>query len=315
MNMDLSMRVKEAWTVKTKRDQQISFFMPGSKLYSNQFYTNQRQSFVNISITGTACSCRCDHCGGKLLETMIPATSPEQFMQLAQRLHSRNCQGILVSGGANRKGEVPLLSFIEAIKYAKDLGLKIVVHTGLLNNEIAQGLKHANVDQVLIDVIADKDTIKSVYHLSLEPQDYLTALQIGQKNGLPLAPHVVIGLHYGEVKGEYKALDMIKQVNPNAVVLVVITPQPGTVMENIELPNLEQVTDVIAYARHLFPQKPVTLGCARPYGLYKRELEKIAVDCGLDGIAYPDEATFTYAQEKGLAIKISEQCCSLISQL
>ncbi len=31
----------------------------------------------------------------------------------------------------------------------------MIVHTGLIQKEMAQGLKEANVDQVLIDVIGD----------------------------------------------------------------------------------------------------------------------------------------------------------------
>ncbi len=315
MTGNLPELIAKAWAVKANRDQQISFFMPGAKRYSNRFYTNRKQSFVNLSVTGTACSCNCDHCGGKLLETMISAPAPEKFRQVVEHLHRHNGEGILVSGGANHKGEVPLLPFLEEIKYAKDLGLKVVVHTGLLDRENARGLKKAAIDQVLIDVIADENTIKSVYHLSLQPQDYLTSLQIAGEAGLSLAPHVVIGLHYGDIKGEYKALEMIRQVEPSALVLIVITPQPGTVMENIKLPDLDKVTDIIARARNEFPRSPVTLGCARPYGRYKKELERIAIDCGLDGIAYPDETTFIYAQNKGLTVNVSELCCSLIGDI
>ncbi len=304
--------IKQAWQVKTKRGKEIAFFIPGAKRYSNQFYTNSQESFVNISVTASACSCKCDHCGGKLLQTMIPATTSPQLMRVADNLYQMGSKGLLISGGANLKGQVPLLSMIDGIKYAKDLGLKVVVHTGLLNEETAKALKKAGVDRVLIDVIADESTIKSVYHLDMVPEDYALALQIAKDAELALAPHIVIGLHYGKIKGEYRALEMIKGVEPHALVLVVLTPQANTVMENVELPDISQVTDILAHTRIKFPHIPVNLGCARPYGLYKRELEKMAVDCGLDGIAYPDESTFPYVGEKGLTFTISEECCSLI---
>ncbi len=304
--------IKQAWEVKTNRSKEIAFFMPGAKRYGNQFYTNRQESFVNISVTASKCSCKCDHCGGKLLQTMIPATSSKRIMRVADNLQQMGSNGILISGGANLRGEVPLLPIIDGIKYAKDLGLKVVVHTGLLNEETAKALKKAGVDRVLIDVIADESTIKSVYHLDMVPQDYGLALQIAKDAGLILAPHIVVGLHYGEIKGEYKALEMIKKVDPHALVIVILTPQTGTVMENVDFPDINQVTEILAYTRITFPHIPVNLGCARPHGLYKRELEKIAVDCGVDGMAYPDESTFLYVEKKGLTYTVSEECCSLI---
>ncbi len=47
----------------------------------------------------------------------------------------------------------------------KNPQFKVIVHTGLIRREIAEELKEAGVDQILIDVIGDEDTIHEVYHL------------------------------------------------------------------------------------------------------------------------------------------------------
>jgi len=39
-------------------------------------------------------------------------------------------------------------------------------------------------------------------------------------------------------------------------------------------------------ARIQNPDIPITMGCARPPGVYKRQVEMAAVDCGINAIAY-----------------------------
>lgn len=289
----------------------IAFAAPGAKRYQNSFFKNSRWSFVNISVTGRECACRCAHCGGRLLESMLPARTPEEMRLLVDRLAQKGCRGILVSGGSNANGEVPLLPFAPAIGYAKEKGLRVLVHTGLIARKTAAVLKEAGVDQVLLDVIGDESTIREVYRLERSPEDYLEAMLICREAGLSVAPHVVIGLHYGGIRGEAKALEMISRAAPQALVLVILTPMKGTEMAGVEPPPLEEAAGVIAAARLMNPGIPVALGCARPSGGYKRRLERLAVDCGVNAIAYPDEETVNYARARGLQAVFSEECCSL----
>lgn len=292
----------------------IWFSVPGAKHYDNRYYSNQAFSFVNLSVTGGGCACRCDHCNGKLLDTMMAAVTPEIMRQVVDNLVKKGTRGILVSGGANSKGEVPLLPFIEVMGYAKKMGLQVLVHGGLVQPETAAGLKEAGVDQVLMDVIGEERTIHEVYHLDRKPDDYLQSMLYCREAGLNIAPHVVIGLHYGEIWGEHQALEMISQVEPEAVVLVILTPTSGTAMAGVQPPTVAESAEIIARARVLNPTVPLSLGCARPPGEYKRQVEIKAVDAGVNGIAYPDEATIAYVLSKGLAAEFTEECCSLLGR-
>jgi hypothetical protein len=308
---ELSAILEQAWQVRESHRPVIIFAAPGSKHYQNRCYTNQAHSFVNLSVTGTACACNCAHCGGKLLETMIPAITPEAMSRQVEQLAAQGCRGILVSGGADVAGEVPLLAFTGALKRARELGLRVLVHSGLISRATAGALRAAGVDQVLIDVIGDEDTIQDVYHLNRKPQHYLEAMLNCREVGLNIAPHLVIGLHYGTIRGERNALEMIRQVSPQALVLVILSPLSGTRMSEAAPPPVEEVACLIGTARILNPDVPLNLGCARPPGVYKRMIEKLAVDCGVDAIAYPDESTVLHAQRRGLATCFSEECCSL----
>jgi len=312
--IDIGAIVQQAWETRQEFEPVIWFSAPGAKHYENQYYSNHLNSFANLSVTGEACACRCDHCNGKLLQTMIGTPTPIAMRRVIDNLLEKGCRGILISGGANSKGEVPLLPFIETMAYASQMGLKVLVHSGLINRETATGLKDAGVDQVLIDVIGDQNTICQVYHLNQQPEDYLQSMLFCREAGLNIAPHVVIGLHYGQIRGERRALEMIRKAEPETIVLVILTPACGTVMEVIQPPPIEEVSEIIAVARVLNPSTPITLGCARPPGQYKRQVEIKAVDCGVNGIAYPDEATIAYVRGKGLKTIFSEECCSLIAR-
>jgi uncharacterized radical SAM superfamily protein len=310
---DLDELVQEAWTIRKKHAPTIWLSVPGAKHYANRYYANRRDSFVNLSVTGAACACRCAHCEGKLLQTMLPVTAPSAMMRAVDSLAEKGCRGILVSGGADCHGEVPLLQFAEAIAYARSKGLRVLVHSGLITRETAMALHEAGVDQVLMDVIGHEDTIREVYHLNLTPRDYLDSMMACREAGLAIAPHIVIGLHFGHILGEPRALEMIRQAEPQALVLVILTPTIGTAMAKVKPPPVDQVTRIIATARIQNSHTPLTMGCARPPGPYKRRVEMMAVDCGINAIAYPDESTIGHAHKRGLEPVFTEMCCSLAS--
>ena len=66
-----------------------------------------KNSFPSFSITGGACGLNCDHCQAKILEPMIPATSPEILdMKVRHLVHTQNLQGFLLSGGSSKRNEI-----------------------------------------------------------------------------------------------------------------------------------------------------------------------------------------------------------------
>jgi hypothetical protein len=309
---DLNDLIRRAWDIRRQFHAPVlEIAAPGAKHYENNYFTNNPLSFVNISITENRCECNCTHCRGKLLESMIQVGSPDAMYNLIDHLVEKGCHGILVSGGADRRGEVPLEPFIDAIAYAHRKGLKVLVHTGLVNRSTAARLAEAGVDEVILDIIGDARTIKEVYHIDRQPEDYLDAMLACREEGLALAPHLVIGLYYGQIIGELNALKMIKQADVQVLVLVVLMALAGTPMASVEPPEIEKVTELMALARGMNPHLPISLGCARPSGTYKRILEKRAVDCGVNSMAYPDEETLKYATTRGLKLSFTESCCSL----
>jgi uncharacterized radical SAM superfamily protein len=245
---------------------------------------------------------------------MIPAPTPEVFLATADRLRSRGGVGLLLSGGADRNGEVPLERFIPAIRAIKekDSRFKVIVHTGLIRRSLARDLKEAGVDQVLIDVIGDEETIRQVYHLDRHVEDYEETLAMLKETGHRLAPHIIIGHHFGEIRGEWKALEMVTRIGVDTLVLVVIKPLSSLGNKPFRIPTPEETARISGAARILNPSTPVRMGCIRPAHPWKVTMEKGFVDSGVNTIAYPLQRTIEYAKEKGLQTRFAEMCCSLL---
>lgn len=291
----------------------IAFYAPGVRHYDNGIFQNKAHSFCNISITGPACQCCCEHCQGRLLQNMQSATEPDELINLVGRLKQQGCRGVLISGGACQDGSVPLTRFAGALQAIAAMGLDVVVHPGLLSEATAKLLTKAAVTRVALDLIGDRDTISEVYHLDRTPEDYRQSLRTAREAGLKVSPHLVAGLHYGQIRGEYEALNMVVAEGADSLVLVILQPLPGTPMGGISPPPLAEVADLFRTARRLLPHTPLALGCARPPGLYARAAERLAVEAGFNAIAYPAQETVDYVYSLGYNVTYQETCCGILT--
>ena len=53
------------------------------------------------------------------------------------------------------------------------------------------------------------------------------------------------------------------------------------------------------------------LGCARPLGEMKTAVDRLAIDAGFNGIAYPAEGIVNYAEQRGLTPEFVNACCGV----
>ncbi len=291
----------------------IEFYAPGLKRWqSSEWVPKRANRFLPVSVTGTACALQCDHCQTKVLEGMISLDKERDLFATAARLRAQGTDGVLVSGGSSRHGGVPLLPHVGAMRRVREeLGMRVVVHSGVVSPKLAAGLASAGVDGVMLDIIGAEETIRQVYHLDLTPADFERSLAVRSDQGLRIIPHIVLGLHYGRFLGEWAALEMIARHPVSTLILVVLTPLVGTPMGHLPPPPVQDVTDFFATARARMPDTRVNLGCGRPMGEMKIALDRAAIDHGLNGIAYPAEGMVAYARERGLEPAFHEYCCSL----
>jgi hypothetical protein len=244
---------------------------------------------------------------------MIPAPTPKELFSTCSQLKESGALGCLISGGCLPDGSVPLEEFVYTIARIKqDLGLIVVVHTGILNTQMADRLKEAGVDAALIDVIGSDETIKEIFRLQTSVADYDSTLKALHHSGIPTVPHVLVGLHYGKLKGELQALRMIAKYDPSAVIIIALIPIHGTPLMNVKPPTPTDVAKVLAAARLTMPKTPISLGCMRPKGIHKVQTDLLALASGVNGIAFPSEEALKLAESMGLKTTFSSLCCSQI---
>jgi uncharacterized radical SAM superfamily protein len=295
-----------SWARLGKR---ITFYVPG--MFRCDGVTG---SYPAVSITGAECALACDHCGGELLRSMIPAATPETLLATGLRLAAQGHHGVLLSGGCDRQGRLPWSSFLPVIGEIKQrTDLFISVHCGLLDDETALGLKEAGVDQALIDVIGDDDTYRRVYHVDFGVAAIRSALESLAGAGLALVPHIVCGLCYGRIQGEKRALEMIADFEPELLVIVSYMKIRGTKAPLFDLPRAEEVADIIAEARFRMPEVPISLGCARQRG--NSRIELLALEAGVNRMALPCDEVLERAEEYGLEMRYQRTCCSVPGHL
>lgn len=312
---------RRAWnTGREKFGSRITFYAPTLKQYETEEFQQScgRCYFMPVSITGRECELNCEHCGRLILASMKPTPSPEELYDYARDLSQRGARGMLVSGGADSRGVVPIAPFLRTIgRIREDFQFNIVAHVGVLDEPTVRLMEETGaLDGAMIDIVGSNETLREVYHLKeTTTDDFERSLELLCRHNIRTIPHVVIGLHFGQIRGEYRALEMIAAHPVAAVVLVGLLPQKGSGMENVEPPSPALMGEIFTRARGLFPNTPVNLGCIRPSGEHKMETDIQALKAGLNGIAYPAEGIVTLARSMGLEADFSEYCCSVLSDI
>jgi len=265
--------------------------------------------FPPISLSD-GCMLMCRHCMGRYLNGMVKITEGGKLLDFCRKLEKEGGKGILVSGGSDKEGRIiGLERSINALKKIREeTNLIVAAHAGYVDKEMANQLADA-CDITFVDVVGNNETVRGV--IGLESTDiYIKSLKNLISAGVLTTPHITIGLHYGKIKGEYAAIDIIKKFSIEKIVLNVILPTPGTDFENAAVPPLKEIEFVIKKSVEV---GEVALGCMRPRGM--REIEKMAIENGIKDIALPSKEGIDYAEEEGYAIKEVPACCGLTDNL
>jgi uncharacterized radical SAM superfamily protein len=298
----LRMSREMSWREFGKR---IVFYLPG------MFQCNGVTGcYPAISITGALCAQGCEHCKGTLLTPMIKADTPEALLQRGLALAEAGKAGMLVSGGCDAGGCLPWAGFLPTLKYLKKhTNLHISMHGGFLDADTAREIKNTGVDQVLLDVIGSDETYERILHIQGGLARLQRTLDVLAAVDIPVVPHIICGLHNGQMLGEARALEMLAPLQPRLLVLISFMGLPHTPMRDVPPPSAEAVADILCLARLHLPKTEISLGCARPRGNHL--LETLAVDGGVNRLVLPSDEARQRAVYYGLTIEYSKTCCSV----
>lgn len=292
----------------------INFYTPTFKSYATSELSGcGKSAWPAVSITGGECALACDHCKAKILEPMIPARTPDALWRVVNEQIAAGAQGMLLTGGSNRNNEVEYDTYYPVVRRIKDAfpAFKIALHTALVDERIAGRMEEAGIDAAMMDVIGAQDTISQVYHLKRNVADFERSLKCLAATSMKVVPHIVIGLHYGRLLGEWEALEIVARHQPSALVLVVVMPFYAPAHRPFITPDARQVGRFFMDARRRLPQMPLLLGCARPPGRIKAEIDSYAVMAGLNGIAHPADGVVELAVRLGRDVRVTPACCSI----
>jgi uncharacterized radical SAM superfamily protein len=292
----------------------VRFHVPSFKVYSSsEIAACATAPWPAVSITGGECKLSCDHCKAKILEPMIPARTPAQLWRIANEQIERGAQGMLLTGGSNHRNEVDYAAFFSTLGRIKDAfpGFRIALHTALTDADGARSMEQAGVDTAMLDVIGAQDTITQVYHLKRSVDDFERTLEALVETRMHVVPHIVLGLHYGRLLGEWNALEIVQRHRPDALVLVAAMPFYAPAARPFATPNAHEVGRFFLDARAALPGLPLLLGCARPPGRSRTLIDAYAVMAGLDAVAHPAEGVVELALRLGRRGKVFSSCCSV----
>jgi hypothetical protein len=243
---------------------------------------------------------------------MIPAPTPDDLLGIVEALVQRGARGFLMSGGSDAVGKVNLSPFVPAIKEIKSTtDLKINAHVGLTPTEELRQLVSSGIDSFSVDLYGDDLTIHEVLGLDAKADDYFRVFEDLCKFGArTVAPHICVGIHGGELKGELRAIERLKKLEPRVLIFISLIPTKGSAYQKVLAPSGNLIRSVIERAREELPNTKLVLGCMR--SKLDRTSECDLVRAGLDGIVLPAAKTVDRLRADGYAIKRRATCCSLI---
>jgi uncharacterized radical SAM superfamily protein len=267
--------------------------------------------FPSVSVTGPRCELMCAHCKAHYLGHMPDVDSPEKLKRFCVEHDGGGGVGLLVSGGSTSDGRVPLKRFLSTLAWVKEnTDLILNLHTGMLNMREAEEIASTGADIVSVDMVGSKETLREVYGLNASVEEYgATLTNLKDAGAASVAPHICVGLHFGELKGEHRALRQALRIEPEVIVFLGLIPTADTPMSGVAPPSIDEIVGLMGEAKRLSPDTEVSLGCMRSRG-YKTELEWKAIEAGVERVALASRSTVSRAVENGYDVKRLDGCCA-----
>ena len=301
-----------------------------------------------VSVTGKECRLNCKHCGGFYLGAM--KNPADAFIASKNSLNNASdgnytssppkkaYSSILVSGGCNIGGAVPLWEHTDELTKLKEAGFRLNLHTGLIPFKYIPRVAPL-ADVISFDFITHDETIIEVYGSINDinekkqtiKESFLKKPKIGPKNWVKgndyiktyielkkwakVVPHITIGLFGGKIAGEFDAVDKLRDLGCEKIVFLIFMPTKGTEYENRKPPDLNDVEKIFKHTRKVFPSLELGIGCMHPRGVYKYDLEMTAFKYDFSSFVNPSKRFRRHleqiSKQEKLEIIIDKECCAL----
>jgi len=265
-----------------------------------------------VDLSRGSCELNCEHCDRQYLKAMEPMLSVDDLVADALRRAESGSRGMLLSAGSCRDGSTMIdASYYDGFRKIKEqTDLYLGVHSGYATPEQVRAYRDAGVDAVLVDVIGDQETLSEVYHINRPHGIVRETIDSCFDAGIDVIPHICAGLRFGEISGEYAAIELLAEYPIKYLTVIILIPTPGTGMEGIDPPSTEEVSRLIAYGRMRLPETIISLGCMRPLGEYSVQMEQRALELGCNRIANVSaQSTIQRCITDGIEYSLGASCC------
>jgi uncharacterized radical SAM superfamily protein len=255
---------------------------------------------LSVSLTDRGCEQNCAHCNGHYLKGM----------QMLSKLDSGKLseyEAVLISGGSSKNGSVPVEEHIDTILSLPG-HLQLNLHPGYQPVEPLLPLKKRR-PVVSFDLPGSDAVIKNVFKLPYRAEDY-RQLFISYARHFDTVPHICIGLNEGKDSGEESTLDFLAGQPARQTVFIIFRPTPGTELADAQPPELSRVCEVLSYARSRLKSQ-LLLGCMRPAGTYRRDVDILAWLYGIRKIVQPHHDLVKILERNGVTVNEYKNCCAL----
>ena len=256
---------------------------------------------LGVSVTGAHCSLQCKHCCGHFLKAMTPISTLEKNTV-------NGYSSLLISGGCQLDGTVPLAGHKAKLLQLGNI-MPLNFHVGLQRQGKLDFID-TETSVISLDLIGDDSTIKEVMGLKATWSDYKKTYQ-SLRSAFQVIPHLILGLHCGNFVGEDTVLQLLQNEPPAALVLLVLRPTPQTPFADVAPPPLAEVVSFIKRCVQTLPC-PVHLGCMRPSGTYRQDLDVLALASGIRSIVMPHKNVRSAAKIFNIEVQSFSECCAFL---
>lgn len=263
-----------------------------------------RRKFAVVSITGSYCQLRCSHCNARYLSSMIPS-SPRSLRKTIEKLHKQGVRGVLLSGGFNKHGYLPISENIDDLEYAKKLGFIVNAHLGFIDNrDLLYSLKEL-IDVVDFEFTLSKDYIINTRGEKFTPRRYKETIKAMIDVGLYVVPHIFLWHPWSSLDLLQEELNFIKDLGVDTVNTLIYIPHvPERLDKKLLLPLITSRAEWLYYNF----EGDIYMGCMRPY-ILKKDLDNFVIKKRLvKRIANPHPLVVRQFYN---TIEIFDACCSI----
>jgi len=258
---------------------------------------------ATVRVTAADCPQDCAHCGGYYLKAMKPLS------EVAEQ-EAAPWTSLLISGACDGAGVVPIQPHLATLKTLSKK-YRLNLHPGYIRDpEAARQL--AEIASVFsCDFIGDEAALRQVYGLNYSVGEVLDSLLLLAKFRR-VVPHLCLGLSDEPgLRSELAAVKLLVEAGFRELVVLIFIPTRGTRLAERQPPPATEVAKFFASLGRNYPQLRVTLGCMRPAGKYRQEVDRYAVLAGINAIVQPTPGALQLADYLGMLQQDYWQCCVL----